>query len=64
MMRDAINEKNVDFQKSYRQQKEHITAQVIRLVCTVYKHLLFYFHNVCLLFYYLSSKKKRSIFLL
>src|SRR3954451_14039850 len=67
MMRDTINEKNVDFQKSYRQQKENITAQVIRLVCIVYKHILFYFHNVCLLFllfYYLSSKKKRSIFLL
>jgi hypothetical protein len=32
MMRDAINEKNIDFEKSYRQQKDLITAQVIRLV--------------------------------
>ena len=33
MMRDAINEKNIDFEKSYRQQKELIAAQVICLVC-------------------------------
>ena len=32
MMRDAINEKNIDFEKSYRQQKDLITAQVICLV--------------------------------
>ena len=32
MMRDAINEKNIDFEKSYRQQKDLIIAQVIRLV--------------------------------
>ena len=32
MMRDAINEKNINFEKSYKQQKE-LTAQVIRLVC-------------------------------
>jgi hypothetical protein len=35
-MRDAINKKNVDFQKSYRQQKDLIMAQVIRLVCNIH----------------------------
>jgi|GEM_PF-5764481 len=32
-MREAINEKNVNFNKSYRQQKDLVTVQVIRLVC-------------------------------
>ena len=42
MMKDAINEKNVDFRKSFRQQKDLIMAQVIRLVCNQY--YLFYLY--------------------
>lgn len=42
MMRDAVNEKNVNFQKSFRQQKDLVMAQVIRLVCN--QCYLFYFH--------------------
>ena len=33
MMRDAINKKNIDFEKSYQQQKDLITAQVIHPIC-------------------------------
>jgi len=31
-MREAINEKNVNFNKSYQQQKDLVTVQVIHLV--------------------------------
>ena len=51
-MRDAINEKNVDFQKSYRQQKELVTAHVIRLVCNILYFKLFIFHSYLLNFFY------------
>jgi hypothetical protein len=60
MMRDAINEKNVDFQKNFRQQKDLVMAQVIRLVCTVINVNLFCFIVIAYYFYhFLSSKRKQ-----